>query len=156
MPRRGNRRVLVRTGNRDGRTADGQGLVERSPFVAGAHKQDVVGTWRGINEGKVKAPCFVSRNTGLRVCELAQHSNRFRNMLTSPREIVPMPQWVLSCSNCHKVFTHSKINPRSETVPFDPLWPTKPDFPNGGLDLACPNCQTSSIYQRFELMYRPD
>lgn len=38
MPRRGNRRVLVRTGNRDGRTADGQGLVERSPFVAGAHK----------------------------------------------------------------------------------------------------------------------
>ena len=109
----------------------------------------------GINEGKAKAPCFVSRNTGLRVCELAQHSNRFRNTLTRPREIVPTPQWVLSCSNCHKVFTHSKTNPRSATVPFDPLWPTKPDFPNGGLNLACPNCRTPAVYQRFELMYRP-
>ena len=66
-----------------------------------------------------------------------------------------MPQWVLNCSNCHKVFTHSKINPRPETIPYDPLWPTKPDFPNGGLKLACPNCRTPAVYQRFELMYRP-
>jgi hypothetical protein len=28
--------------------------------------------------------------------------------------------------------THSKIPPRSLTVPYDPLWPRKPDFPDGG------------------------
>jgi len=34
-------------------------------------------------------------------------------MHPSPREHVLMPQWVLSCPQCHKIFTHSKINPRS-------------------------------------------
>lgn len=64
--------------------------------------------------------------------------------------------WAPDCPHCQKIFTHSKINPRPATLPYDPLWPTKPDFPNGGLNLAFPNCQTPTIYQRFELMYRRD
>jgi hypothetical protein len=67
-----------------------------------------------------------------------------------------MPQWVLSCLHCHKVFTHSKIDPRPATGPYNPLWPTKPDWPAHGVTLACPNCLTPAVYQRFELMYRPD
>jgi hypothetical protein len=99
---------------------------------------------------------LLSRRTDFAVCEFGLRTNRIRKMLPSPREHIPMPQWVLSCPQCHKIFTHSKINPRSAPTPFDPLWPTKPDFPDGGLNLACPNCQTPATYQRFELMYRPD
>jgi len=69
---------------------------------------------------------------------------------------MPMPEWVLGCQHCRKVFTHSKISPRPATTPYDPLWPTKPDFPDGGMNLACPTCKTPATYQRFELMYRPD
>jgi uncharacterized C2H2 Zn-finger protein len=67
-----------------------------------------------------------------------------------------MDQWVLNCPHCHKVFAHSEINPRLTTVPFDPLWPTKPEFPDGGLNLPCPSCQTSAVYQRCKLLYRLD
>jgi hypothetical protein len=105
--------------------------------------------------------CFsrpLSRDTGLAVCALRAANNRLTatNMPPGSLEYIPMPQWVLTCAQCHKIFTHSKINPRTATSPFDPLWPTKPDFPDGGLNLACPKCQTPAIYQRFELMYRPN
>jgi hypothetical protein len=67
-----------------------------------------------------------------------------------------MPEWVLGCQHCRKVFSHSKIKPRPATDPYDPLWPSKPEFPEGGLNLACPDCQLPALYQRFELVYRPD
>jgi len=63
--------------------------------------------------------------------------------------------WVLSCPGCYTVFNHSEIPGRSLTDTFDPLWPRKPDFPNGGASLTCPSCQKTSVFQRFELMYRP-
>ena len=31
-----------------------------------------------------------------------------------------------------------------------------PEFPDGGLTVACPTCQKATVFQRFELMYRPD
>jgi hypothetical protein len=44
---------------------------------------------------------------------------------------------------------HDEIPPRSLTVPYDPLWPTKPDIPDDGVSLTCPNCQTTSTFKRF-------
>jgi hypothetical protein len=63
-----------------------------------------------------------------------------------------MPQWVLNCQHCHKLFTCDEIDLAS-WASYDPLWPPKPDFPEGGLRMACPNCKKSSTYQRYELMY---
>jgi hypothetical protein len=31
----------------------------------------------------------------------------------------------------------------------------KPDFPEGGAELECPNCGNKDTYQRTELIYRP-
>ena len=67
-----------------------------------------------------------------------------------------MAQWVLSCSYCHKDFTHAKISAIEETRPADPflMWSgAKPEFPPGGVTLICPNCEKSSSYQRHELAY---
>jgi endogenous inhibitor of DNA gyrase (YacG/DUF329 family) len=66
-----------------------------------------------------------------------------------------MAHWVLSCPACYTVFNHSEIPPRAATIPFDPVWPRKPEFPDGGMNLTCPECQKTSTFQRFELMYRP-
>jgi hypothetical protein len=63
-----------------------------------------------------------------------------------------MPQWVLNCQHCHKLFTCDEIDLASWAA-YDPLWPPKPDFPEGGLRMACPNCKKGSTYQRYELMY---
>jgi hypothetical protein len=65
-----------------------------------------------------------------------------------------MPEWVLICSKCHKSFSHSLIAPRDKSYRFDPLWPEKPEFPKGGLELNCPHCGQTATYQRFELMFR--
>jgi len=64
-----------------------------------------------------------------------------------------MPQWVLNCQHCHKPFTHSEINLARPPLSYDLFWPPKPDFPEGGLRMACPNCKKGSTYQRYELMY---
>ena len=66
-----------------------------------------------------------------------------------------MPQWILNCQHCHKPFTHSEINLVSR-APYDSLWPPKPDFPEGGLRTACPNCKNPSTYQRYQLKYTHD
>jgi hypothetical protein len=66
-----------------------------------------------------------------------------------------MPQWVLNCQHCHKPFTHSEINLVSPAS-YDPVWPPKPDFPEGGLRMKCPNCKQPSTYQRYELKYTHD
>ena len=75
-------------------------------------------------------------------------------MSASPKR-ARMAQWVLSCRNCHKNFAHSEIEPRPDDRPFDPLWPYRPEFPEGGLSVDCPHCQQAATYQRFELMYHP-
>jgi ssDNA-binding Zn-finger/Zn-ribbon topoisomerase 1 len=64
---------------------------------------------------------------------------------------VTMPSWMLSCPKCNKQFAHSRIE--TETLQGF-FFPSKPDFPNGGIELTCPNCQHRATYQRVELTYR--
>ena len=66
-----------------------------------------------------------------------------------------MPQSVLNCQHCHKPVTHGEIN-LAFLASYDPLWAPKPDFPEGGLRMMCPNCKKTSTYQRYELMYTRD
>ena len=66
-----------------------------------------------------------------------------------------MARWVLSCPDCVKDFTQSEIPERSLLIP-DPFTGTvvKPEFPAGGQTVACPNCKSTSVYQRHQLIYR--
>jgi len=62
-----------------------------------------------------------------------------------------MAQWILLCSNCGEEFFHSEVV--ADRGVF--AWATpKPTFPEGGLQLDCPSCQVSSLYQRHQLLYR--
>ena len=64
-----------------------------------------------------------------------------------------MPRWVLNCPSCQKEFTHTEIERRSfQDYYLEP----KPDFPEEGLSVQCPNCKTSSVYHRRHLTYRAD
>ena len=70
-------------------------------------------------------------------------------MASAPSPGLSMSHWVLSCPACYTVFNHSEIPPRSQTEPFDPLWPRKPDFPENGMSLTCPHCQKSSVFRTY-------
>jgi len=65
-----------------------------------------------------------------------------------------MPQWTLNCQTCNTVFSHSEIDIRSHTLPYDELWPYRPEVPEGGLNATCPYCHKSGLYERYELTYR--
>ena len=68
-----------------------------------------------------------------------------------------MARWTLECCNCHQTFTYTEIPAKGETLHPDPflLWSgPKPEFPRGGIDVACPNCLHHSIYQRYELVFK--
>jgi hypothetical protein len=67
-----------------------------------------------------------------------------------------MPQWTLNCQNCKKIFRHSKIDPQSDILLYDPLWPYRPELPEHGVNLPCPHCHESATYQRFQLAYSPE
>ena len=62
-----------------------------------------------------------------------------------------MSYWVLGCPLCRMDFIHSEIDGEEERE----LWalPSKPEFPEGGSSLACPNCKQTSLFQRFQLRY---
>ena len=61
-----------------------------------------------------------------------------------------MPSWNLTCQNCSKSFTHSKIEGGNLANYFVPQ---KPEFPAQGRELQCPNCNTKAQYQRTDLRY---
>jgi endogenous inhibitor of DNA gyrase (YacG/DUF329 family) len=70
-------------------------------------------------------------------------------------EAASMARWILHCPSCDKDFSHSEISDSSSFVrdPFTMSAP-KPEFPDGGLKLVCPNCQSTSVYQRHQLIYQ--
>jgi hypothetical protein len=61
-----------------------------------------------------------------------------------------MASWMLECSNCGLPFQHSVID--ATTMNF--FFPVKPEFPAGGSELQCPNCEKNATYQRTDLIYR--
>jgi phage FluMu protein Com len=63
-----------------------------------------------------------------------------------------MPYWVLKCPECKIHFTHSEVHVGREHYG---LWmlPPKPEFPEGGSWIECPNCKKISLFQRFQLTY---
>jgi hypothetical protein len=64
-----------------------------------------------------------------------------------------MPHWVLSCPSCNQDFKHSEVQIKTEGKIDDPfVWvEAKPALPEGGLE--CPNCKTSSVFERHQLRY---
>ena len=65
-----------------------------------------------------------------------------------------MPRWMLYCSLCRRVFPHSEVTFDSSVAnPFGWLG-NKPNFPDGGLSLKCPNCMEAALYQRYQLFYQ--
>jgi hypothetical protein len=66
-----------------------------------------------------------------------------------------MARWVLDCPDCNKDFTHSEISENKSLI-LDPFIGSivKPEFPDGGQSVVCPNCKVTSLYQRYQLIYR--
>jgi rubredoxin len=62
-----------------------------------------------------------------------------------------MARWTLRCDNCNFEFTHSMIDQASAIDFFEP---SKPEFPEDGAELECPNCGSKDTYQRHELAYQ--
>jgi hypothetical protein len=65
-----------------------------------------------------------------------------------------MPRWVLDCPECNAKFTHTELI-ATESVPANDVLRVapKPEFPEGGLELECPNCKVMSAFQRRELIF---
>jgi uncharacterized protein (DUF983 family) len=65
-------------------------------------------------------------------------------------------RWMLTCDRCDSEFPHSDVadRPASLRNPFTG-YVHKPEFPSEGLSIECPHCKKSSVYQRYELIYRP-
>jgi hypothetical protein len=61
-----------------------------------------------------------------------------------------MPSWNLTCQNCSKSFTHSKLE---EANLLNYNLPRKPEFPAEGQELECPSCKTKARYQQSDLRY---
>jgi predicted RNA-binding Zn-ribbon protein involved in translation (DUF1610 family) len=61
-----------------------------------------------------------------------------------------MERWVLNCEKCNVDIAYSEVEKVRD--PFAAF--IKPEFPNGGLKIDCPNCGETSIYQRHQLVYR--
>jgi hypothetical protein len=69
------------------------------------------------------------------------HCASFGMVEPSLREGYRMPQWTLNCHNCNRVFSHSKIEPQSDDLFYDSLWPYRPEVPEGGTTVSCPHCK---------------
>jgi hypothetical protein len=68
----------------------------------------------------------------------------------------PVPRWVVGCPECKQEFTHSEISADRRPSALDPFaWiGDKPDIPETGISLKCPNCNKAAIYKRYQLTYR--
>jgi hypothetical protein len=65
-------------------------------------------------------------------------------------------RWVFGCSECNHEFTHSEIDQEHRSPLRDPFdWiGDKPELPDTGVKLECPNCKKVSVYKRYQLTYR--
>jgi hypothetical protein len=67
-----------------------------------------------------------------------------------------MPRWVVGCPDCDQEFTHSEMATDYQSSLLDPFaWiGDKPEIPEAGVSLECPNCKKVSVYKRYQLTYR--
>ena len=63
-----------------------------------------------------------------------------------------MLYWLLKCPQCKIHLTLSKVHVGRKQCG---LWmvPSKPEFHQGGSWIECSNCNTISLFQRFQLEY---
>ena len=61
-----------------------------------------------------------------------------------------MPYWVISCKNCRRIFSHSKI----EDTLANYFVPEKPGFADAGDPMACPHCHAIEKYGCTDLKYQ--
>ena len=61
-----------------------------------------------------------------------------------------MANWVLECPNCKSIFAHSTIDDNFANY----FLPLKPEFPDAGRPLDCPNCGHTVTYQQSDLKYQ--
>jgi hypothetical protein len=61
-----------------------------------------------------------------------------------------MANWVLRCRNCDSTFMYSKVDDIDLAAYFLPV---KPEFPLGGAEFQCPECDFKAIYQPVALSY---
>lgn len=68
-----------------------------------------------------------------------------------------MARWLLLCPECDQFLTHSKVMEK-QTAPYSffILIGEKPEFPKDGLNLVCPHCKKTSLYQQHQLIYHAD
>jgi hypothetical protein len=65
-----------------------------------------------------------------------------------------MAHWVLCCRQCQAEVT-SIEDFQQESFVRDPYTSViKPELPDEGVNVACPNCQRAFVYRRHELVYR--
>jgi hypothetical protein len=78
-------------------------------------------------------------------CDIDRHAKYSQAVtLFKTRLLRVMPHWVLKCPECKIHFTHSEVHIGKEDYG---LWllPSKPEFPQGGSWLECPNCKKTSL-----------
>jgi DNA-directed RNA polymerase subunit RPC12/RpoP len=62
-----------------------------------------------------------------------------------------MAAWGLNCANCNQNVTKFVIEDTLESY----FLPERPNFPEGGKKIECPNCGYNATYQRTDLAYLP-
>ena len=64
-----------------------------------------------------------------------------------------MPRWMLHCEQCSKPVPYSGVAFEHPAADAFAWLGRKPDFPDGGIHLGCPNCRETSLYQQHQLIY---
>ncbi len=69
-----------------------------------------------------------------------------------------MARWVLTCPECKLEFTHSQVQDAYGLSLLDAFsWIcNKPELPDDGIRLQCPNCMNEKMYKRYQLIYKAD
>jgi hypothetical protein len=55
-----------------------------------------------------------------------------------------MAHWLLGCPECNNDFAYTEGPPDSGVFA---CYSAKPELPEGGLGVVCPNCRISSVYK---------
>ena len=94
-----------------------------------------------------------NHNAGVHL--IVQTSLQPENLPAVVRVKAPNAALGFECPECKTVFICSEIDMDQGHHGIAAL-PAKPEFPEGGCKLECPNCKRTSVFQRFQLIYVRD